>query len=117
MEMLVVVAIIVALAGLGGYYVMGAMQSSQVKTAKLKAVNLAKAADNYKLDHNMAPPPSLTVLLQADNFGGPYLTDQNALMDPWGQQYQYDPTGSHHNGMEVDVYTTNPKTGQMVGNF
>lgn len=117
MEMLVVVAIIVALAGLGGYYVMGQLQNSQKKTAKLKAVELSKAVENYMIDHNNQPPPSLNVLTQPDGQGNPaYLKTQDALLDPWGKQYQYDPSGQHNNGNTPSIFTQSPD-GKLIGNF
>lgn len=118
LEMLVVVAIIVALAGLGGYYVMGQLQSSQKKTAKLKAVELSKAVENYMIDHNNNPPPSLEVLLGTTEIGaGPYLKNKDALVDPWGQPYQYDPNGPRNQGRSPDIWSAGPKGNEQIGNF
>jgi general secretion pathway protein G len=112
MEMLVVVAIIVALAGLGGYYVMGQLQTAQNKAAKVKAEVIAKAIETYQLDHN-TPPQGLPSLLQSQqdsqgNTLGPYLKTQNDLTDPWGKEYQFEMTNV--NGAQVPrVHTTSPK--------
>jgi len=117
MEMLVVVAIIVALAGLGGYYVMGQLASSQKKTAKLKAIELNKAVETYMLDHNQNLPGSLEMLLGQDDHGGPYLKSKDSLVDPWGAPYRYDPSGPRHQGREPDIWSVGPKGNEELGNF
>ena len=113
LEMLVVVSIIVALAGLGGYYVMGQLESSQLKTAKLKAENISKAVKTYIIDHNLNPPQSLEILLVRDEQGfGPYLERKEDLLDPCQKLYQY----TLYQDGKVRVWTTGPK-GQELGNF
>ena len=117
MEILVVVAIIVALAGVGGYYLMQAADKAKVDIARSKAKEtLTKACENYKLDHNDQWPPSLDVLVQGDENGRAYLTDADAIKDPWGQVYSYDPNGQHHQGRRPDIYTMSP-AGEQIGNW
>lgn len=117
MEILVVVAIIVILAGLGGYYILGAADSSRKSAAKLKAQEIGKAVQSYMLDHTGNPPPSLDILVQRlPNGKGPYLKNIDALMDPWGNKYQYNPQGPQNNGLEPDVWCTSPQ-GQTYGNW
>lgn len=121
MEVLVVVAIIVALAGLGGFMLMQQLSTSQAQTARLQAIELTKAVEAYAIAHGGQYPPSLQVLLQQDQNGnGPYIKKASMLMDPWGQQYQYNMQGvqnSQHGNNQPDVYTVSPKTGQMIGNW
>src|SRR5438552_18222927 len=84
MEMLVVVAIIVALAGLGGYYFMGQLEASKESTAQVQARTIQQAVETYQIDHSTFPP-TLDVLLQRDADGkGLYLKSRDALLDPWG---------------------------------
>jgi general secretion pathway protein G len=117
MEMLVVVAIIVALAGVGGYYFMAAADKAKVDVARTKAKEtITKACENYRLDHNDQWPPSLDVLVTGDETGRAYLTDPDAIKDPWGQVYIYEPSGGHHGGRKPDVYTTSP-AGEQIGNW
>src|SRR4051794_18629992 len=93
MEMLVVVAIIVALAGLGGYYFIGQLNESKVSSAKVQSQNIAKAINTYFID-NYRWPDNLQVLLEKTPEGkGPYLTTRDAIMDPWGNVFQYDQSG------------------------
>ncbi|MCI0379027.1 MAG: type II secretion system protein GspG [Gemmataceae bacterium] len=121
MEMLVVVAIIVALAGLGGYYFIGQLSESKISTAKIQAQNIAKAIQTYEIDHGVVPQ-NLEALLQKSEIGkGPYLTEQSAIFDPWGRQFQYDPTGQRNAAAGAtitipDVFTTAPD-GKEVGNW
>jgi len=115
MEMLIVVAIIVALAGIGAFYVLPQLGTSKEKIAKIKAENVAKALMTYKVDHNGSYPNDLNALTVKDDQGGPYI-DAEGLLDPWGQQYQIDPSGARHNGAKPDVTTTNPENGKQIGN-
>ena len=117
MEMLVVVAIIVALAGVGGYYFMQAADKAKVDIARTKAkTTLTDACKTYWLDHNNQWPQSLDELV-VGNDGKAYLDDAEAIIDPWGQKYTYDPSGGHNNGRKPDIYTTNPGTGEQIGNW
>jgi general secretion pathway protein G len=117
MEILVVVAIIVILAGLGGYYVMGALNSSRIDAAKIKAQEIGKAVQTYNLHNQGQWPPTLQTLLTRDSNGhGPYLKSQEMLIDPWGGAYQYDPSGPMNNGLEPDIWCIGPQ-GQKLGNW
>jgi general secretion pathway protein G len=117
MEMLVVVAIIVALAGVGGYYYMQAAESAKVSTARTKAkTTLTDACKTYWLDHNNQWPPSLDILVTGDESGKAYLDDAGALKDPWEQVYQYDPAGTHNGGRKPDIFTRSP-SGEEIGNW
>jgi general secretion pathway protein G len=114
MEVLVVVAIILILAGLGGYYFLGQAKEAQKSAAKVQIRTLKQAAENYALDHGGTFPANLQALLSKDSYGkGPYLKNQDALVDPWGNQYQYAPPGP--NDTEPHVYCQAPD-GTAIGN-
>jgi len=115
MEMLIVVAIIVALAGIGAFYVLPQLGSSKEKIAKINAENVAKALVAYKIDHQ-AYPNDLSALTVKDDLGGPYI-DADGLVDPWGQAWKIDPSGAHHSGAKPDVSTTSPESGKEIGNW
>lgn len=117
MEMLVVVAIIVILAGLGGYYFLGQAEESRKSAAKVQVRQLTTAVESYNVQHSGQWPQSLEVLLQKDEAGmGPYLKSAEVLVDPWGRNYQYDPTGARNNGLTPDIWTTAPD-GKEIGNW
>lgn len=105
MEMLVVVAILVVLAGIGGYYYLQHVDDAKKDAAAMQVKTLTKAAQAYKL-HNDDFPQSLDQLLVKSPSGkGPYLEDADALIDPWGQPYRYDKMGARNNGLKPDIYS------------
>jgi general secretion pathway protein G len=114
MEMLVVVAIIVVLAGLGGYYYLRQADESKKSAVKIQTRTLTQATENYKLQHDDWPP-TLAALLEADDRGGPYLKTQDAIIDPWGKPYQYNPQGPNNGGRQPDIWADTP-FGQ-IGNW
>ena len=115
MEMLIVVAIIVALAGMGGYYFIGQLNKSKESTARSQALaTITPACNAYQVDHGEWPP-SLQALLQKSDKGGPYLINVDAITDPAGNLFQYNQQGTHNNGLQPDVYTT--INGKMIGNW
>jgi general secretion pathway protein G len=116
MEMLVVVAIIVALAGIGGYYYLRHVDETKksVAASQTKTV-LSQACQSYYLDNNTWPT-SLTDLLQKNPEGkGPYLDSADALKDPWDRPYQYNPAGTNNGGTKPDIWSESPY-GQ-IGNW
>jgi general secretion pathway protein G len=123
MEMLIVVAIIVALAGTGGFFVMQQWAQAQKDTAKAQVQGpLTQACQTYKISMSKFPD-NLRVLLQKDEKGrGPYLDSEDALIDPWGQPYSYDASGAKNNtsgsgvATRPDIYTTAPD-GEVIGNW
>jgi general secretion pathway protein G len=116
MEMLVVVAIIVVLAGVGGYYYMNAMDTAKVKAAKGQVQILTQAAQTYELD-NGSWPADLGVLLQPNPLTGkPYLENADAVITPWQTPYRYDPSGQHNNRVKPDIWAEGPN-GLVIGNW
>jgi general secretion pathway protein G len=113
LEVLIVVAIIVILASIGGMYAFRAYEDAQINEAKIKATSISKAAEGFKLN-NGNYPTDLNELVHPSS-GRPYLA-QDELLDPWGKPYAFDPAGTHNNGLRADVSTTTP-TGQVVGNW
>jgi hypothetical protein len=47
------------------------------------------------------------------------LESRDALLDPWGQPFQYDKNGTINQGMKPDIWTTDPKDPQRtkLGNW
>jgi general secretion pathway protein G len=116
MEMLVVVAIIVALAGIGGFFIMGQLGQGQ-KDAAYAQVNgpLTQACQAYFVK-NGHYPQSLEMLLQRDQYGVIYIDKEDALNDPWGKRYQYDASGPKNNTLKPDIWTVH-QDGSMIGNW
>jgi general secretion pathway protein G len=115
LEVLVVVAIIVMLAGVGGYYVLQSYEEAKLSRAKIDAEMLSNKVEEYKLK-NEQYPATLDALAQQQPAGGGPMVPPDKLRDPWGKPYQIDPNGTHNGGLKADVFTTSPK-GQIIGNF
>jgi general secretion pathway protein G len=114
MEMLVVVAIIVVLAGIGGYYLLPRLDESKEDMTLNQTKMLAHAAETYKID-NGDWPPNLQVLADPRPNGGAPYVEQTALTPPVGGQYQYDASGSKNNRMKPDIWVT--VNGKEIGNW
>jgi general secretion pathway protein G len=115
MEMLVVVAILVVLAGIGGYYYMGSLDTAKENAAKLQIDVLTKASQAYEVE-NGERPSSLVALTQPYGTNPPKLDDPTKIMDPWNKQYQYNAQGPNNGGMKPDIWTISPK-GKQIGNW
>jgi general secretion pathway protein G len=116
-EVLIVVAILVVLAGVGGLTLMKFLEESKEKTAQVNIQTLEKAAKIYQTNNGGEPPPSLAVLAQPGADGGlPYLENSDVLYDPWNSPFQYDPNGSRNNGIKPDIWTVSPR-GKTIGNW
>jgi general secretion pathway protein G len=110
LEVLVVVAIIVMLAGVGSALLYSRYEESKVSRAKIDCKKLAQAVDIYKTN-NDSPPSSIQQLTQAQPNGGDPLATPTEVVDPWGKPYQLDASG-----MQTKVFTTTPK-GVTVSNL
>lgn len=124
MELLVVMAIIVIIAGFGGYYILGQLDQAKVSAAIQKAKVVAQAAETYYIDHGQYPQNIQELLQKTEDGKGPYLKSQDAIMDPWGHVFQYDPNGAQTQAANqtqaraVDVFTTvKDNTNRTVGNW
>ena len=116
MEMMVVVAMIVALAGLGIFYMAGQADEANKTKAFADVKSLQSACTAYKLTHSGNWPPTLEALLEKDDQGGPYVQDPNQLRDPWKNPYVYDMAGPNNRGMFPDIYANSQQFGQ-IGNW
>jgi len=117
MEMMVVVAIIVALAGASIFFMGGQIDEGNKAKAQAGVKQISDAVMIYKAQHGGVYPTSLQDLMLRDDQGhGPYVMKQEDLLDPWGQPYQYDQSGQHNQSIMPDVWTQNQTFG-MFGNW
>jgi len=85
--------------------------------ARLDVKALADAVAVYHLNNDGNFPQTLQELTQPQpNAGGKVIVAADALTDPWGKPYQYDPAGPKHNGEKPDVWTQAPD-GTVIGNW
>ena len=120
MEMLVVVAIIVVLAGVAVPMYMGRLEDAKKDRAKVDVKTLTQTCETYRLKYGDFPA-TLEVLCQPPPDGGiPYL-EPTALLDPWNREYQYMPQGQH-NAMygKPDIWSLGSNPGDaasIIGNW
>jgi general secretion pathway protein G len=114
MEMLVVVAIIVVLAGVGGYLLLPKVDEAKEDMTLKQAKLLTMAAETYKLENNDWPP-NLQVLAQPKPGGSPPYVEEAVLTPPIGGQWQYDASGGRNKGYKPDIWVDGPH-GQ-IGNW
>ncbi|MEM8627569.1 MAG: type II secretion system major pseudopilin GspG [Pseudomonadota bacterium] len=94
-ELLVVLAILAFLATLVAPRVVGYLGRAKTDTARAQLANIATALELYAIDLGGYPRPEdgLGRLVTADDgdplWLGPYLKDQEGLIDPWGRDYLY----------------------------
>lgn len=108
LELLVVLAILGLLAAIIAPQVIKYLGTSRTQTAKVQIQNVVAALELYRLDVGRYPTPQeglkslVTAPQTANGWNGPYLKKDSALVDPWGEPYQYRVPGEHG---EVDVFT------------
>jgi len=107
LEVLVVVAIIVMLAGVGGFYMLQRYQEAQVSRAKIDVHRLSEQLDTFALN-NGSYPGSIEGLAEHQPNGGGPLSDRNALVDPWGKPYQFEQP-DQQTTFKAHVFTTSPR--------
>jgi hypothetical protein len=102
----------------GYFFFFGAMvyTMEHAADAQLRGT-LNQACEAYRVKHGRFPV-KLEVLLEKDEMGRPYLDldSKDALIDPWGQPYQYDAKGPRNNGVKPDIWTVTP-AGVEIGNW
>lgn len=104
-ELLVVLAIIVLLAGIVAPQVLRYLGSARSEAASAQIRNIENALELFYIDNHRYPSTEegLAVLSKPSpelgaSWNGPYLRDADALRDPWGRPYVYASTGD---GVEV----------------
>ena len=98
-ELLVVMVILSLLAAAITPQVMGRLDKSKVRAARLQMDTLSASLDLYKLDTGRYPSEAegLAALLEApagtDGWDGPYVRSNRSVIDPWQRPYLYAPDG------------------------
>jgi general secretion pathway protein G len=113
LEVLIVVAIIVILVGLGGTYAFRSFEDAKKNAARITASDLGAAAQRYQLQYGSLPD-QLAVLAQPPE-GTPFI-EARILNDPWGNAFRYDPSGPRNGGLKPDIWAVAPD-GTECGNW
>jgi general secretion pathway protein G len=99
-ELLVVLAILGMLAALVGPQVLNQLGGAKSKSAVIQIRELEQALELYKLDVGRFPREGegLEALVRQPSgvkgWNGPYLKKNEVPLDPWGNPYEYDVSGS-----------------------
>src|SRR5437764_9035184 len=102
LEILVVAAIIVVLAGVGGYYLLPQVDVAKERVAKAQVMgDLTTAVQSYKLNTGNYPQTLQELTVTGQN-GDPPLLKPDAIISPFGQVYDYNPAGPNNGGMQPD---------------
>jgi general secretion pathway protein G len=120
MEMLVVVAILVVLAGAAVPIYLKYLDEAKIDRARVDCKTLEGACLAYKLKHGDFPP-SLLALTQPAPDGGLPSFEPGALQDPWQREYQYAAQGPHMSGYgKPDIWSLGPRPNDpngIIGNW
>ena len=116
LEILVVVAIVVILAGVGVVATTSYLENAKKSKAQLGAKGLQTACETYYLNNGGTLPPQLADLLNPPT-GGPLLKNgQNDLLDPWGKAYQYEQK-NHNDGTQYPYISTTAPDGLTISQY
>jgi general secretion pathway protein G len=116
-ELLVVLTIIGLIMGLIGPRVLGYLEDSRGKTAKLQIENFGSALDLFYLDAGRYPTTSegLDALVQRPSdlaiWNGPYIKGGRVPLDPWGHAYQYRSPVDHNPPYEIVSFGSHGREG------
>jgi type II secretory pathway pseudopilin PulG len=114
MEVLVVMAIIVVLASVGGVIYLRYLDDARVNAAQLQVKTLSQTVETYNIKYGEWPPSLVTLTEKGADGSRPYL-EPDALKTPWGTEYQYDPSGPNNGGNKPDIWAESPKG--KIGNW
>jgi hypothetical protein len=78
--------------------------------------NVAEACDLYK-NRLGKYPQNLDQFLQPPDGGRPFLNSGSDIFDQWGHKFFNDSNGPSNNGRRVDIWTIDPNTGKIIGNW
>lgn len=110
MELLVVVAILVVLAGVGGVIYLNIQEDNFKQAARIQIKSLEDACKIYKSKYGDFPETLADLTVQQPNGENPYL-EPGVLNDPWGRPYQYNKQGNNAQYNKPDIWSDGPRPG------
>ena len=90
---MVVIVIIGLLATVVVPNVLSRLRTGQVGKAKADIAALESALNQFAIENNGRFPDSLEALITPDANGNTYLDRERVPVDPWGNEYVYEPPG------------------------
>jgi len=103
-ELMVVIVIIALLAAFVGRNVLDRLFTSQRGIAKAEIMTIVEALNDYAINNNGTFPDSLESLVTPDPTGRTYLDGDIIPVDPWKNEYGYEPPQSGSNKPKVFTY-------------
>ena len=100
MEMLVVLVVIGLIAAVAIPQVMRIFGGAKHKAAKIQLETLSHSLNFYDLDMGVYPTTEQGLkalwlpLAQSETWAGPYVREQQQLIDPWGRSFLYQSPGA-----------------------
>jgi general secretion pathway protein G len=117
MEVLVVVAIIVVLAGVGTFYLLPRLGEAKDKVAQSNITKLDTACGTFKLNNDRWPQNLQELTARQPNGDAP-LASTDEIKDPWGAEFKYDPSGPRNQGLKPDIWTVSQESSRKeIGNW
>jgi general secretion pathway protein G len=107
MEIIVVVAIILILASAGVVVYTTLLAGTKEDRAKMDCKSLQTVVTSYYVKHTVYPQ-SLRELTERQQDGTPAMLEEKGLIDPWGNEYLYDPNQRHPKTDRPLIYTNGP---------
>lgn len=121
-EVLVVMAILVLLAGLVAPRILGSKKKANIQTVTTQIGGFKSALERYALDMDTFPTTEqgLESLVKEpetegdttdsakSRWDGPYLNSDELPVDPWGNDYQYEFPGTHGKGESPEIWSLGP---------
>lgn len=122
MEMILVLAIIAVLVGMGVFMMVGVLDDANVGKAKADVKTFETTIIRYKTNMTAMPSSLEDLARRPANARGPWrkMIEESALKDAWGQPYQYRNPGRHNpNGYDIYSYGPDQKDGTEddIGNW
>jgi general secretion pathway protein G len=117
MEVLLVMAILVILGSLVGFYISGVQDRSFSDAARAQIDMFEKSLSLFKLDNHRYPSSDegLNALLtepgSAKKWKGPYIEGKAVPTDPWGNDYEYETTSNNSEPFRIYSYGPDMKDG------
>ncbi len=92
-EAIVIIVILGIIAAVIAPRIFNNIGNAKANTAKSNAASLATATKNLLVDHGLSEDYDIRALLEAppgvdeDEYRGPYVDNEQALSDPWGNEF------------------------------
>lgn len=112
MEVMVVAAILVILAGVGSYALFSYLDDAKERAARANIAKIETAVMNYKLTHGNFPD-NIEILTQQQGSKAAYL-ERTDLIDPWEHPYVYNPADLSATGKPL--ITAQSPSGTVISN-